>query len=454
LALASWRHASALPCAAALVVGAANADDHLSLSNLAIPPQEAATVERAVRLGGDGMDYGRNVFCADDGTCVLFGDTIKSFGKSTDLLAIGLESDGRIEWARTYGGKDKDRICGAAASATDGFLVLSLSESSFFTPLPGDHPSRPLFLRLSTAGAVQWAGTFDGFLGAPEPVAAAEGRDGGWLVVMNRPIGKPFFAKLSASGDVEWSGHLEFPTPAYLVGVTAEGAGGFLCAGRLQETEDTDDIVVLALDAVGRPRWAKVYAADGDQDVWSISPAAGGALVSGSSRGSGAWDILAVAIDANGEVRWSSVYVTEGKEGNEWSTTAVRAASGRTLLCGGLEESDGPSGLLAMIDDAGAVVTSHRATGSARGDLMSAAPLPEGRFLALGSTSGESAKDFDITMWTWNAAAESAPAVNLERRELALEARAVDVKSEPREGLGVPHPFVTLNVKDVSLSGK
>jgi hypothetical protein len=442
--------AVAATCAVAAGWSTPSHSENIRMTMVEIPPEEAASVERACLLGGGGMDYGRDVICKEDGSCVLFGDSIKSFGESTDLLAIGLAADGTIQWARTYGGGHKDQIMRAAPSANGGFLVLGLSESLFFTPLPGNRTPRPLFLRLTPVGEVEWAVTLDGHLGSPSPVDAAEGGDGGWLVIMNREIGKPFLVKVSASGGMEWSGAYEFPAPVHLYDVLRDGDSGFLCVGRLQQKEEMDDVTVLALEAAGEPRWARVYGADHDQDGWSLTPMGGGTLVSGATMHSDdAWDILTFAIGADGGLRWASAYGTEGEARNEWSTAATRDPSGRTLLCGGVEDDDGSSDLLALVDDSGAMVATHRVHNRARGDIISASPLPNARFLVLGSTHRESPEDYDIATWTWSAATAGAPA-ELSRHELSIEERTIEVKVERREGLGVPHPFVDVDVKVVS----
>jgi len=428
-----------------------SAKEQLRVTALDVPSDEASSVAAAWVLGGDGVDYGRDVFCRADGTCVLFGDTNKSFGKSTDLLAVGLAADQSVQWARTYGRGHKDQISRVALSGDGGFLVLGLSSSYFFTPLPGEHPSRPLLLRLTPTGDVLWAVTLDGFLGSPEPVGAAEGPDGGWFVIMNREIGKPFFVKMSASGEVAWSGDYEFPAATWLLGIVADGDAGFLCAGRLQEAEESDDVVVLAVDPAGQPRWAKAYGADHDQDSWSLTPMAGGALVSGATaQAGGGWDILALAIDPEGAVRWAGAYGSDSDGKNEWSTRAFRDPTGRTLLCGGAEQ-EGPNGFLALVDDAGAMVAAHRVR-SDRGEILGASALPGSRFLVVGSTSGDSKKDFKINAWTWNAAAGAGAGGDIVRREQTFEERGIEVSAQRRERMGTPHPFVDVDVKEIPVA--
>lgn len=95
---------------------------------------ETGNAAQSRLLGGLGLDEGWRVSCDADGTCNLFGTTIKSFGESTDYLMIRLDSNMTPLWARTFGGTNKEELQGVIAGRDGGYLLFGPSQSLFSPP--------------------------------------------------------------------------------------------------------------------------------------------------------------------------------------------------------------------------------------------------------------------------------------------------------------------------------
>lgn len=145
-------------------------------------------ITQSMLLGGLGLDRGRKLDCDSAGNCTLFGSTFKSFGESTDIFVIRLNPNHTPEWARTYGGTNKDTLQDVVASRDGGYLLFGSSQSLFITPLKVLSPHRvprPLIVKLSHGGDVEWAKLvqFNDSKAQTKLFSATQTTDGGFVLV-------------------------------------------------------------------------------------------------------------------------------------------------------------------------------------------------------------------------------------------------------------------------------
>jgi hypothetical protein len=358
-------------------------------------------VRQAYTIGGKGADWGSDILCRDDRTgCVVFGYTIKSFGESTDMLAVKLLPSWQPVWAKTYGGTHKDVLFKTIATRDGGYLLLGESQSMFNTPLRAfstSYPSpRPLLVKIDVSGNVQWARIV-----CCDSHGIYETTDGSFLVVgrlhrmqQNKTYKTDIIlTKLAADGKAIWSktydlGHNDFSTT-----VTEAHDGGILIGGADQIAGADNDAFLLKLTADGQPVWAKKYECEKDQGVFSlIETDDTGWLVMGPHHESDQnKSIHLMSISSNGDVRWANAYNSSGYadtgiamiRGYEHSYLIVGRSDGNKAAM--TSEKD-TKGAVLLVNEKGEVIASkHIALSTA---LMSAAKFGNGEYVVTGTYVG------------------------------------------------------------------
>jgi hypothetical protein len=175
-------------------------------------------------------------------------------GWAYDMWILKLDSQGNIQWQKTYGGWSYDDV-GRVQQTSDGGYILGGFTQSF-----GFGPQDMLIIKLDSQGNIQWAKTY-GVMGGEIGFHIRQTQDGGYIV----------------SGST-----------------SSFGSGGV-------------DLLVLKLDPNGNIQWAKTYVGAGHEYPWGAVidqlPDGGYVLVgSTSSFGAGGYDILALKLDSNGDI--------------------------------------------------------------------------------------------------------------------------------------------------------
>jgi gliding motility-associated-like protein len=114
-------------------------------------------------FGGVGRDQSRDIVKYPGGYAIL-GQT-NSFPSSTntatgitqslndlDILLVSFDSNGAIQWSRSYGGNERDKGVGLRFNNDNGFSISAFTSSSFFGNT--DSSMDPLFIKTDSIGKV------------------------------------------------------------------------------------------------------------------------------------------------------------------------------------------------------------------------------------------------------------------------------------------------------------
>jgi uncharacterized delta-60 repeat protein len=220
--------------------------------------------------GGTGWDTASSIEQTDDGGYIVAGQT-DSFGAGNyDVWVFKLDSDGNVEWEKTYGGTELDSAASIDQTLDqfqqpDGYIVAGETSSL------GTDSYDMWVLKLDTNGAIVWQKTYGGSQFNDAAGSIEQTSDGGYIVAGST---------------------LSF------------GAGDW-------------DFWLLRLDSGGDVVWEKTYGGSG----WDTHPFVretqdGGYVTSGYTKsfgvgGGGPWsgsgDILVLKLDANGNIPGCSV---------------------------------------------------------------------------------------------------------------------------------------------------
>jgi len=324
-------------------------------------------------LGGSSSDVGICVIQTSDGGYCAAGQTnshdgdIKNPHPSENLWVVKLDNAGVIQWEKTYGG-----TCGELANSviqtTDGGYAIAGVTCSKNGDVTGIHGLQDYWvLKLNSDGTIQWEKTFGGTQG-DQAYSIVQTTDGGYAVVGwtfsndgdvsgNHSLGDPdiWLVKLSSSGTIQWQktyGGSQYDLAYSLIQTTD---GGFAIAGSTN-SGDGDvtgyhpggfDIWVLKLTGTGAIEWQKTLGGVAEDQANSIIQTTdGGFAIAGRTKSAngdvtayhGGYDMWIVKLTSAGAIDWQK---TLGGSADEQAFSIVETANNEYAVAGWTNSSDG-----------------------------------------------------------------------------------------------------------------
>lgn len=208
--------------------------------------------------GGSGFDRGTGVTVTSDGRYAVSGRTASFGAGDSDAYLVIVNADGDTLGSRTYGGSQLDVAFSVEETQDSGFVLCGATASS------GAGSYDYYLVKTDSQGDLEWARTYGG-QGADWGHAAMPTADGGYIIVgaaMSFGHGQydAYFVETDSAGDTTWTrvyGDMymdagnsvrEIPDDGYIVA----GVSGNLDAG-------AGELYLWRLDAGGDTLWARGY---------------------------------------------------------------------------------------------------------------------------------------------------------------------------------------------------
>ncbi len=374
--------------------------------NLIVEPYElqiygSSQVRKAYTIGGKGADWGSTVVCrTNQADCVYFGYTIKSFGESTDFLAVKLSLTAQPVWGKTYGGTNKDVLLTAIATQDGGYLMLGQTQSLFNTPLrvisPHSPWPRPLLIKITGTGNLQWSRII-----CCDSQTLYEARDGSFLVLGRRHSNQGdqtdktdiILTAVDTADKIKWSRTHASGSNYFGTIITQAHDGTIMIGGSTQMSGSDFDMFLLKLTEDGQPVWARKYELAGDQGLYGLTETTDhGWIATGPNiQGAGVKSVLAMKLTPDGDIVWSNTYNSIGYY--DKPTRMISGYENSFLIVGrsddvksGEQSEEESKGAAILLNEDGHVITSAHIARSAA--LMSASKTADGEYALLGSCAG------------------------------------------------------------------
>lgn len=226
--------------------------------------------------GGTGSDGGRALCGTKDGGFLITGYTFSRGTGDSDVLVIKTDSEGKMEWYKTFGSCGTEYGLGCAA-AEDGFLV-----TGYTTSAPAQSKD-VLLIKLDDEGREVWTRTYGG-----------------------------------ASWDVGTS--------------VCQAAGGYLVCGYTHSFgAGEEDVYLIKTDAEGREAWSRTFGGERWETGNSVCMTEDGDILLGATTGSfgkGNCDFYLIRTDKEGKEIWSKPFGTQGRRGYGFDGCSAMAPSG------------------------------------------------------------------------------------------------------------------------------
>ncbi|GAF79018.1 unnamed protein product, partial [marine sediment metagenome] len=234
-----------------------------------------------------------------------------SFGAGRrDIWILKLDSNGIIEWQRTYGGSYNELANSIQQTSDGGYIAAGISFS--FGSGSGDF----WVLKLDSTGNIEWQRAYGG---SEKDYAKSiqQTNDGGYIVEgqtysFGPGLSNIWILKLSSVGDIEWQRTYGGSSDDYAFWIQQTSDGGYIIAGETYSYGDgSDDAWILKLSSVGDIEWQRIYG--GNKQDWSSiiqQTSDGGYIVAGGgySFSAGDRDGWILKLSSVGDIEWQRTY--------------------------------------------------------------------------------------------------------------------------------------------------
>jgi predicted secreted protein len=269
----------------------------------------ASTGEFIRAFGGAKSDVAYRVIQTKDGGYALAGQTSSYGAGLTDAWLVKTDSNGNLEWNKTYGGPSDDTVSCIIQTSDSGFILSGLTFSF------GSGGSDFWVIKTDSNGNAQWNKTYGG---QKNDFASyiIKNVDGGYAVVgWETSFGSGgedvWLIKIDANGNMQWNktyGGL-FNDEAFCVIQTSDG--GYAITGDTASASNTEDAWFVKTDSNGNMQWNQTYGQTGIDAVLSVVQLNDDAYVLGgwtSSFGAGSTDAWLIKTTSNGSMLWNTTY--------------------------------------------------------------------------------------------------------------------------------------------------
>jgi len=328
-------------------------------------------------FGGKSFDEANSIQQTTDGGYIVAGSTYSFGSGGENVYILKLDSNGEVEWQKTFGGEDNERANSVQQTADGGYIVAGRI-------WPIEYLFDVYILKLNSKGDLEWQKTFGGERD-DEAKSIQQTTDGGYIVAgwtdsFGSGGNDVYILKLDSKGEVDTTPpEVKFisPSDGKLLGGTIEinidakdnyeleKVTLYIDGKKVKEytsgpykyswdsskaTEGAHTITAEAVDVSGNMRtksvmtimdrikdilWKKTFGGEYDDAAYSIHQTTdGGYIVAGwtKSFGSGGEDVYILKLNSKGEVQWQKTF---GGEGSDWVNSIQQTTDGGYIVAGG-----------------------------------------------------------------------------------------------------------------------
>lgn len=315
-------------------------------------------------LGGTALDRAYAVDITTDGGYVVGGYTFSNDGDvsgnngGADYWIVKLDASGNIEWQQTYGGSSNEILWDIKQTLDGGYIGLGVAESNdgdISSPKGGQDY---WVVKLDSDGNLEWEKSYGG-LGFDEGQKIALTSDGNYVlagvsnsddgdITNNKGFSDYWIVKINTIGTILWQKNFGGSSLDIANDIKETSDTGFIITG-YSDSQDGDvvgnttsstDYWVVKTDSSGNLEWQKSIAG-GDTDLgYGVTQTAdGGYAVVGNSLSStgdateqiGADDIWIIKLLPNGDIQWQK---TLGWLFADYAYEIQSASDGGFIVCG------------------------------------------------------------------------------------------------------------------------
>jgi len=285
--------------------------------------------------GGTSEDWADALVQTSDGGYAIAGYTL-SYGGVADFWLVKTDASGNAQWNKTYGGTSED-WAHALVQTSDGGYAIAGDTHSF-----GAGGNDAWLVKTDTNGTVQWNKTYGG-TGNDGAYALVQTADGGYAIAgLSDSFGAGnddfWLVRVDAAGNMIWDQTYGGTSDDWAYALVQTGDGGYGLAGYTTSFgAGYSDFWLIKTDANGNEGWNQTYGGTSSDRAYALDETSdGGYALTGytASFGAGGYDFWLVKVDAAGNMQWNNTY---GGLSDDAAYALVQISGGGYALAGGTQ---------------------------------------------------------------------------------------------------------------------
>lgn len=286
-------------------------------------------------FGGTEREIGWSVQVTGDGGCIIGGLT-HSFGAGqTDYYLIKVDSEGNMEWQRTFGTEKRDMSIHVQNATDQGYILCG-------TTGYGSDNSDIYVVKTDSNGILDWEKTYGGEAsergGCIRPTA-----DGGYIVCGTTSSYRAgdsdiYLLKISSTGERDWEKTYGGSGRDWSQAVQITSDDGIIIGGNTASYgQGKQDVYLIKTDHDGNKEWEKTYGGPENEFIFGteglIQAEDGGFVFCtyGQSFGEGMTDCYVVKTDSSGDIEWEKTF---GGAQDDGALSVLQMQDSGYLICG------------------------------------------------------------------------------------------------------------------------
>lgn len=291
-------------------------------------------------FGGNKSQVANSVIQTTDGGFLVAGYTTDTQTGARDIFIVKTNSYGQQQWNKTIGEKWGHDVANEVIATLDGGFLL-VGWTNYFNNASNDM----LLIKTNSDGSVQWNKTYGGSSEFDEASSVVQTADGGYILgghtsSYGAESREMWLVKTSSSGTVQWNRTFGTANTDRAFSIIQLDDGGFLMGGIFSSR-----IGLVKTDSNGIRQWNKTYSLMNNSDAaYSVAQMSdGGYVVVGFTsyygiRGDD--DTWVLKVDTNGNLEWNKTLGGTGKEIGQ----SVVVLTNDDIIIGGTTDSYGAGG--------------------------------------------------------------------------------------------------------------
>ena len=269
-----------------------------------------------------------------DGSLVSVGFTMSSINSSSDIFIIKTDSQGNLEWQKSYG-DDQDEKANSIDISIDGGFIISgevINQNTGF--------SLCYLIKIDDEGELNWSNTFGGSQ-SDNGLSVISTNDAGFAITgMTRSSGDSdgdvWLIKVNGNGEMEWERTYGGNETEYGRTIQQTDDGGYIIIGQTESFGlGFNDAYLIKTDSEGNEIWSQTFGGQGtDHGRQVVSTLDAGYLISGytDSFGTlGGFNFWLIKANSLGELEWQKFY---GEQGDDRGLSGIQTSDGGYAIAG------------------------------------------------------------------------------------------------------------------------
>lgn len=257
--------------------------------------------------GGENNDHARAVIKTYNGGYLIAGSS-SSFGNNSDIYVIQVDSVGKYQWSKTYGGSGIEWGYSIAVTSDSNYVIAGITNSF------GNGGYDGLLIKIDSLGNLLWQKTFGGtdwdFIYSVEQT-----NDSGFILAGetysfgngNKDV---YLVKTDSDGDIAWSKTFGGTKDDFAKSVKTSYDSGYIITGGTESFgAGGADIYLIKTNSTGDTLWTRTYGGineDAGSDLVQ-TPDTGMVVTGLTTVNNSDKQIYLFKIDINGNFKWDKI---------------------------------------------------------------------------------------------------------------------------------------------------